>query len=56
MCLPDRRSLPIACRCNGLCVVMADSEDVPQLSMMMVDDELALLRVGDDLVDCNLLV
>ncbi len=30
-----------------------DSEDVPQLSMVTVDGELALLRVGDGLVDCN---
>lgn len=45
--------LPIARRRDGLCVVVADSEDVPQLSMVMVDGELALLRVGDGLVDCN---
>lgn len=32
---------------------MADSEDVPQLYMVTVDGELALLRVGDGLVDCN---
>lgn len=32
---------------------MADSEDVPQLSMVTVDSELALLRVGDGLVNCN---
>ena len=45
--------LPIARRRDGLCIVVADSEDVPQLSMVTVDGELALLRVGDDLVDCN---
>ena len=45
--------LPIAHRRDGLCVVIADSEDVPQLSMVTVDGELALLRVGDGLVDCN---
>lgn len=45
--------LPIARRRDGLCVVIADSEDVPQLSMVTVDGELALLRVGDGLVDCN---
>lgn len=45
--------LPIARRRDGLCVVVADSEDVPQLSMVTVDGELALLRVGDGLVDCN---
>ena len=45
--------LPIARRRDGLCVVVADSEDVPQLSMATVDGELALLRVGDGLVDCN---
>lgn len=44
--------LPIARRRDGLCVV-ADSEDVPQLAMVTVDGELALLRVGDGLVDCN---
>ena len=47
--------LPIARRRDGLCVVVADSEDVPQLSMVTVDSELSLLRVGDGLVDCNLL-
>ena len=46
-------SLPIARRRDGLCVVVANSEDVPQLSMVTVDGELALLRVGDGLVDCN---
>ena len=45
--------LPIARRRDGLCVVVADGEDVPQLSMGTVDGELALLRVGDGLVDCN---
>ena len=45
--------LPIDRRRDGLCVVIADSEDVPQLSMVTVDGELALLRVGDGLVDCN---
>lgn len=45
--------LPIARRRDGFCVVVADSEDVPQLSMVTVDGELALLRVGDGLVDCN---
>lgn len=45
--------LPIARRRDGLCVIVADSEDVPQLSMATVDGELALLRVGDSLVDCN---
>ena len=45
--------LPIARRRDGLCVVVADSEDVPQLSMVTVDGELALLRVGGGLVDCN---
>ncbi len=45
--------LPIARRRDGLCVVVADGEDVPQLSMVTVDGELALLRVGDGLVDCN---
>ena len=45
--------LPIAHRRDGLCVVVADGEDVPQLSMVTVDGELALLRVGDGLVDCN---
>ena len=45
--------LPIARRRDGLCIVVANSEDVPQLSMVTVDGELALLRVGDGLVDCN---
>ena len=45
--------LPIARRHDGLCVVVADSEDVPQLAMVTVDSELALLHVGDGLVDCN---
>lgn len=45
--------LPIARRRDGLCIVVADSEDVPQLSMVTADGELALLRVGDGLVDCN---
>lgn len=45
--------LPIARRRDGLCIVVADSEDVPQLSMVTVDGELALLCVGDGLVDCN---
>ena len=45
--------LPIARRRDGLCIVVADSEDVPQLSMVTVDGELALLRVGDGPVDCN---
>ena len=45
--------LPIALRRDGLCVVVADSEDMPQISMVTVDGELALLRVGDGLVDCN---
>lgn len=45
--------LHIARRRDGLCVVVADSEDVPQLAMVTVDGELALLRVGDGLVDCN---
>ncbi|WP_417118829.1 hypothetical protein [Olsenella phocaeensis] len=45
--------LPIARRRDGLCVVVADGEDVPRLSMVTVDGELALLRVGDGLVDCN---
>ena len=45
--------LPIARRRDGLCVVVADSEDVPRLSMVTVDGELALLRVGDGLADCN---
>lgn len=44
---------PIARGRDGLCVVVADSKDVPQLSMVTVDGELALLRVGDGLVDCN---
>ncbi|WP_282710937.1 hypothetical protein [Lancefieldella sp. Marseille-Q7238] len=35
---------------------MADSEDVPQLSMVTMDGELALLRIGDGLVNCNRLV
>ena len=48
--------LPIARRRDGLCIVIADSGDVPQLSMVTVDGELALLRVGDGLVDCNRLV
>lgn len=38
--------LLIARRYDGLCAV-ADSEDVPQLSMVTVDGELALLRMGD---------
>ena len=50
---PGRRAPPIARRLDGLCVVVADSEDVPQLSMVTVDGEFALLRVGDGLVDCN---
>jgi hypothetical protein len=45
--------LPIARRRDGPCVVVTDSEDVPQLSMVTVDGELALLRVRDGLVDCN---
>ena len=45
--------LPIARRRDGLCVVVADSDDVPQLSMVTVNGELAFLRVGDGLVDCN---
>ena len=45
--------LPIARRRDGLCIVVADSEDVPQLSMVTVDGELALLRVEDGLVDCS---
>lgn len=45
--------LPIARRRDGLCVVVADGEDVPQLAMVTVDGELALLHVGDGLVDCN---
>lgn len=45
--------LSIARRRDGLCVVVADSEDMPQLSMVTVDGELALLRMGDNLVDCN---
>ena len=45
--------LPIARGRDGLCIVVADSEDVPQLSMVTADGELALLRVGDGLVDCN---
>ena len=45
--------LPIARRRDGPCIVVADSEDVPQLSMVTVDGELALLRVGDGPVDCN---
>ena len=48
--------LPIVRRRDGLCVVVADSEDVPQLSMVTMDGELALLRTGDGLVDCNRLV
>ncbi|WP_072500635.1 hypothetical protein [Olsenella phocaeensis] len=49
----EPEGLPIARRRDGLCVVVADSEDVPQISMVTVDSELALLRVGDGLVDCN---
>ena len=49
----EPEGLPIAHRRDGLCVVVANSEDVPQLSMVSVDGELALLRVGDGLVDCN---
>ena len=45
--------LPIARRRDGLCVVVTDSGDVPQLSMVTVDGEFALLRVGDGLVDCS---
>ena len=45
--------LPIARRRDELCIVVTDSEDVPQLSMVTVEGELALLRVGDGLVDCN---
>lgn len=45
--------LPIARRRDGLCIVVADSKDVLRLSMVTVDGELALLRVGDGLVDCN---
>ncbi|RRF98726.1 MAG: hypothetical protein DUD39_08090 [Coriobacteriaceae bacterium] len=45
--------LPIARRRDGLCGVIADSVDMPQLSMVTVDGELALLRVGNGLVDCN---
>ena len=45
--------LPIARRRDGLCVVVTDGVDVPQLSMVTVDGELALLRVGDGLVNCS---
>lgn len=45
--------LPITRRHDGLCVVMADSEDVSLLSMVTVNSELALLRMGNDLVNCN---
>lgn len=52
--MPARpEDLPIARRRDGFCVVIADSEDIPQLSMVTVDGELALLRVGDSFVDCN---
>ncbi len=49
----ESEGLPIARRRDGLCVVVANSEDVPQLAMVTVDGELTLLRVGDGLVDCN---
>lgn len=48
-------SLPIARRRDGLCVIMADGEDVLQPSMVTVNNELALLCVGDGLMNCNCL-
>lgn len=45
--------LPIARRHDGFYVVIADSEDMPRLFMVTVDGKLALLRMGDNLADCN---
>lgn len=44
---------PTARRRDGLYVVIADSEDMPRISMVTVDGKLALLCMGDNLADCN---
>jgi hypothetical protein len=47
------KGLPIARRRDGWSFVVADSDDLPHLIMAEVDGEVALLRAGDNLVDCN---
>ena len=49
------KGLPIARRRDGWSFVVADSEDLPHLTMTKVDGEIVLLRAGGELVDCNCL-
>lgn len=50
---PDPAGLPIAYRHDGWSFVVADAEDRKHLLRMTVDGDPALVRAGDDLVDCN---
>lgn len=47
------KGLPIARRRDGWSFVVADSEDLPHLTMAKADGEVVLLRAGGELVDCN---
>lgn len=47
------KGLPIARRRDGWSFVVADSEDLPHLTMAKADGEVVLLRAGAELVDCN---
>lgn len=47
------KGLPIARRRDGWSFVIADSEDLPHLTIAKVDGEVVLLRAGGELVDCN---
>ncbi len=50
---PDLAGLPIAYRRDEWSFVVADAEDRKHLLRMTVDGDPALVRAGDDLVDCN---
>lgn len=47
------KDLPIARRREGWSFVVADSNDLPHLTMAKADGEVVLLRAGGGLVDCN---
>ena len=52
--MPDGpKGLPIARRREGWSFVVADSDDLPHLTMAKADGEVVLLRAGGGLVDCN---
>jgi hypothetical protein len=52
--MPDGpNGLPIARRREGWSFVVADSDDLPHLTMAKADSEVVLLRAVGELVDCN---